>query len=893
MLLIDMCKSVRRRLQCLRAASLLLLSLTIVTHSLPGVSASDRVDSGLVVLYDCDETEGATVHDRSGVGKPLHLQIKDPGKIRWQDGALVVTGSTVIQSVGNGDKLTDAIRRTNALSIEAWLTPADAAQKGPARIISLSKNPSERNVTLGQEADRFDLRLRTTETSTNGIPSTQTPRRLARPELTHVIATRSQNGQVVLYVNGKRTATGKAAGQTSNWNRGHQLILANEVTGDRAWRGRLHLVAAYSRALSAEEVLQNFSAGPHGHSLSPAERAQQQLLAKQTHEFNNRVAPLLARHCLECHDAAVTKGGLNLSRQVTMLQGGESGPAVVAGKAADSLLWQYVESGEMPKSRAPLSPEEQATLRDWIDAGAVWTSPVIDPATYAHQGHAGEVWVQRLTRPEYIETVRAAVGVDISDLAERKLPADLRADGFSNTAYNLSVDLEHIEAYGELAREISQRMDVLKFVSQFSRSRKLSTDDTMRQQVAEIGKWLFRGPLDEHEINDFSGIATTVASAGGDYEEAMRYIIEAMLLSPRFVYRIEHQRGSGMSRDVSSWELASRLSYIIWGGPPDKELFRHAESGDLLSDDVLQEQVRRMLEDPRSVQRSLQFIDEWLNLGRLKNLRPDAELFPDWDATLAADMRRETRDYFREVVWQQQRPLADLLNAQLTVATPRLARHYDLQPDGKDGTPSVYDLTGVPARGGLLTQASVLTMGGDQASMVTRGLFVLHDLLRGTVNAPPPCVNTTPPPTRAGLTQRDIAQIRIADDNCGVCHVRFEPLAFALEKFDGVGAYHERDQHGNELRDDGDILFPGQAEAVAYESSAQLMDLLAGNPRVRESLTWKVTQFVLGRPLVADDAAIVTDIHQQAQRNGGTWKALITAIVSSDLVVKTRTEQSD
>jgi hypothetical protein len=177
--------------------------------------------------------------------------------------------------------------------------------------------------------------------------------------------------------------------------------------------------------------------------------------------------------------------------------------------------------------------------------------------------------------------------------------------------------------------------------------------------------------------------------------------------------------------------------------------------------------------------------------------------------------------------------------------------------------------------------------------MVSRGLFVLHDLLRGTVNAPPPCVNTTPPATKAGLTQRGIAEQRIANQQCGVCHARFEPLAFGLEKFDGIGGFHSQDEHGNPLRDDGEVLFPGEAEPVAYESSVELMDLLAASERVKESLTWKVAQFALGRPLVAEDAAKLKEVHLVSQEGGGTYPSLMAAIVLSDLVQKTATEKAE
>ena len=144
-------------------------------------------------------------------------------------------------------------------------------------------------------------------------------------------------------------------------------------------------------------------------------------------------------------------------------------------------------------------------------------------------------------------------------------------------------------------------------------------------------------------------------------------------------------------------------------------------------------------------------------------------------------------------------------------------------------------------------------------------------------------LDTTPVPSKPGLSQRTIAEKRIANVSCSGCHVRFEPLAFGLEKFDGIGAHHDTDEYGNQLRDDGEVLFPGTAKAVKYSSSSELMDLLARNDRVSESITWKVTQFALGRPLGVSDARIVREIHKIAQQGGGTYQSLITAIVASDL----------
>ncbi|MCH7989601.1 MAG: DUF1587 domain-containing protein, partial [Planctomycetes bacterium] len=492
-------------------------------------SKSLRTRSGLLALYDFSSPSGLIVKDRSGVGKPVDLRITNPKAVHRSKGSLEVRGKTLIRSDKPATRITEAIRRSGEITIEAWIRPAKTNLTGPARIVTLSKNGNERSFTLGQDGDRFDVRFRTTKTSANGIPSLSSPKKSLTTRKTHVVYTRDRSGRARIFVNGKRSAERTVFGATRNWKRSFRLALANELSNDRPWQGTYYLVAIYNRDLSPGEIQQNFKAGAEGLS------APQLVENKQQHLFETQIAPLLAKHCLDCHDSASKKGRLDLSRKGRAFAGGESGKAIVPGKAAKSLLWEQVASDEMPKDQPPLSPREKTVLREWIDAGAVWSLERIDQANYAHEGRNNEIVLQRLTVPEYIETVRSAVGVDIAKEARETLPPDLRADGFSNTAYNLNVDLKHVEVYARLAETIVTRMDVMKFAAKFSKSRKLSTDDTMRQFVAKLGKWLLRGPLDDHEVTTYSGIATTVASAGGTYKEAVSYIIEAMLQSPRFI----------------------------------------------------------------------------------------------------------------------------------------------------------------------------------------------------------------------------------------------------------------------------------------------------------------------------------------------------------------------
>ena len=830
--------------------------------------------------------------------------------------------------------------------------------------------------------------------------------------------------------------------------------------------------------------------------------------------FDSKIAPIFARYCFECHDTANQEGKLDLSKKDSAMGNRKGGKAIVPGKSSESPLWKAVEANEMPEDRPPLSPEEKKSLKEWIDSGAVWTADTIDSIAVGRDARATASWIRRLTVPEYVETVRAAVGIDIEKDANRLLPADVRADGFHNTAYNLTADILHVEAYSRLAGIIISKMDVLAFVSRFGDCKDVN-DQCMAEFVSKMGKWLVRGPLEKHETKSFLALAKAVTKDGGNFKEAASYVVEAMLQSPRFIYRIENQTGDGKPRPASTYELASRLSYTIWGAPPDEELLKTADSGKLHEDKVLRSQVSRMLEDPRAIKRSSRFLYEWLDLDRLKNLRPDPKKFPKWNESLAADMRAETLAYFEEIAWKQKRPLANLLNARITFATPRLAEFYGIKPKsrtleklspasksglvvlynfkegsgdtitdatGKDpinlkiespaavewkkeglrlkdstlisstgstrklvnvmkksnaitleawitpasasqngparivtfssgastrnftlgqekeeydlrlrtsstdgnGLPSLttsgkaakqklthvvytraasgaaklyvngvekaarqitgdlaswdekfkvalgnetskdrpwkgtyhlvaiydraltpaeisassqpferYDLASTPARGGLLTQGSFLTVGGEEASMVARGLTVLHDFLYSAVGNPPPCADTTPVPTKPGLTQRAIAQARIDNKSCGGCHSKFEPLAFGLEKFDGLGAFHQKDEHGNQLREDGEILFPGEAKPVPYKTATELMNLLAASPRVQKNFTRKVTQFAIGRPLVESDAPLIDKIHATAQKNGGTYASVITAIVTSDLVRMTQTEKQE
>ncbi len=218
-----------------------------------------RVTEGLQALYTFGG-EGPLVKDLSGSEDPLDLTLPDEGVQRTEQG-ITITSTSLVATDGPAASLVQACMETNELTIEAWLKPANLAQSGPSRIVTLSLDTAQRNFTLGQDKDKFDVRLRTTRTGDNGTPSVSTDPGTLTTEWTHVVYTRAETGEASIWLNGTLAKTEMVPGDFSTW-RGFRFGLANEMTKDRTWLGQIRLVALYNRALDAAEVTKNFRAGP-------------------------------------------------------------------------------------------------------------------------------------------------------------------------------------------------------------------------------------------------------------------------------------------------------------------------------------------------------------------------------------------------------------------------------------------------------------------------------------------------------------------------------------------------------------------------------------------------------------------------------------------------------
>lgn len=496
---------------------------------------------------------------------------------------------------------------------------------------------------------------------------------------------------------------------------------------------------------------------------------------------------------------------------------------------------------------------------------------------------AGEVdpgpnLIRRLTNPEYVASVQAVTGINVGAEAAMEFPADLRADGFSNTNAGLIVTLDHVQAYERLAALAVEMVGDLEQLAEQYTSCADFSEGCKRELVDAMGLRLFRGPIQAPEREALLPLFDVVEEEGDGFPVAVGLVAEAMLQSPRFLYRVETETGDGALRELDGYELAARLSYLAWGAPPDDDLYAAAADDALVSDEQIESQLRRMLADDRARGASRKFAADWVHLARLDNLPRDPDKFPAWDPALGRAMQDETLALFESVAWDEGRPVTDLFDAQQTMVTPDLAEHYGFASQPGD---AFYDLSGVPERGGLLTHGSVLTLGGNDASMVARGQFILETFLCGRVASPPDGVDTTPPEVEPGRSQRSYSEDRTSNPACAGCHRQLEPPAWGIERFLADGSYRQEDALGNPLLQDGSLWFPGDAEPTPFSSIPEMMQALAESERVRDCFSLKSVQFALGRPLLASDGCSLAQVRDRFAQTDGTYEDLLVAIALS------------
>ena len=408
--------------------------------------------------------------------------------------------------------------------------------------------------------------------------------------------------------------------------------------------------------------------------------------------------------------------------------------------------------------------------------------------------------------------------------------------------------------------------------------------------LATLARHAYRRPVTGTEVAALKKFVDMAVADGQSVEQGIGLAIQAMLVSPHFLFHIErdlYPNDPGRMHRVSDVELASRLSYFLWNSMPDEELLSLAERRRLNVPEVLDAQVKRMLADPKSEAMAENFAGQWLEIRNLDAIKPDPQKFPAWGPELRDAMKAETRMFF-DTILKENRPIGEFIDARYTFLNELLAKHYGIE--GVSGPEfRRVDLT-TPERGGVLTQGSVLAVSSypTRTSVVIRGKYILQNIL-GTPPPPPPADVPALDEQAVGTTASLRKQMENHRTNaiCASCHSRMDPLGFALENYDAIGKWRTMD--GGFPVDSTGVL-PGGKK---FSNSAEMRQILSERvPELTRTLTEKLLIYSLGRGLQRYDRPTVNGITKKVAASGYGFQTLVQEVVRSMPFQSRRAEEA-
>jgi hypothetical protein len=414
-----------------------------------------------------------------------------------------------------------------------------------------------------------------------------------------------------------------------------------------------------------------------------------------------------------------------------------------------------------------------------------------------------------------------------------------------------------------------------------------------RRIITNLAAIAFRRPVTAADVDPLVEFYQA-GRKDGDFNTGIEMALARILSSVKFIYRIEEEPAGPAVRTVADKvtsyrikdiDLASRLSYFLWSRGPDQELMKIAAAGRLKDPVVLEQQVKRMLKDPRAEAMTINFAGQWLNLRGLQGYSPLPGVYPDFDEPLGYAMRREVELLFDSLI-REDRPITDLLTADYTFVNERLAKHY--------GIPNVYGsqfrriMLGqdMDVRKGLLGKAAILTTTAkpERTSPVTRGKWVMTNILGMTPPDPPPNVPPLPPQendstgnAKLPSMRQTMLKHRVRQD-CTQCHSMMDPIGFSLEQFDGIAQWRT-DDNGNPVGEEVTTF-----DGTKVTGPVQLRNWLVTNysNAFVEVASEKMLTYALGRGLEYQDMPLVRAVARQANRSNNRFSALVLAVVKSD-----------
>jgi len=506
---------------------------------------------------------------------------------------------------------------------------------------------------------------------------------------------------------------------------------------------------------------------------------------------------------------------------------------------------------------------------------------------------AASLWcadVRRLTHSQYNNTVRDLLG----DRTKPALhfPAEDFVDGFKGQRQAQTISPLLAEAYSGAAEKLARN------AFRFGDRRELipcrpsaATDASCAKDfVRRFGQRAFRRPLSQEEEAEFIALLLKEARRAGQFLAGAQIVVEAMLQSPNFLFRIDRSSGP--------FEIASRLSYALWDTMPDEELFRSATAGELRTPEEIETQARRMLQSAFAREALNEFISQWMRFDRLFSSVKDRRLYTDFVPSLAEAMAEETRRLAYHLVWND-RSFMEFFSADYTFANADLANLYEFsapaQPFGLVKYPPDSERAGVLGHGLFLAQ----TGKPEESSPTERGLFIREHFLCQDVPPPPPGVNSTLPPfliDSKPMTNRErMTTVHLANTSCAGCHHIIDPIGFGLERFDTVGRWHQKQQltifptkdqrktvkpQHHELELDTRASIVGMPNS-GFSSARELGRILARDPGCQKCVVRQWFRFAFGRRETTNDRADLDRVFEDFRRSEFRFQEMVVSLMKS------------
>jgi hypothetical protein len=531
-----------------------------------------------------------------------------------------------------------------------------------------------------------------------------------------------------------------------------------------------------------------------------------------------------------------------------------------------------------PNAEAPNGVDPVTGLPIGTDGGTGTGSQLLscDPTLV----NPGPSFVRRLNRFEYNNAIRDLLG-DASSPAD-DFPSEERRLGFDNNATALQVSPALAEQYMISAEALATTAVTNKLSSLVpcDPTAAAGADACAAQFIDSFGQKAYRRPLTSAEKTSMKTVFDVGAKT--DFASGVRLVVETMLQSAPFLYRVEFGQPPASGESVvklTSWEMASRLSFLIWQSMPDDELRRAASNDELTAKDKVAAQVSRMMDDPRARDVFAHFHELWLHTEQIPSIEKDTAVFTTFSSDLVPLMTEETRRFLDYVVWDGPGTLQALLTSPTTFVNDKLAGYYGVSgASGSSFTQVDLDAT---KHAGILTQGGVMAMLGkaNQTAPVQRGKFIREQLLCHPLPPPPANIMIKPPDVSPTLSTRERFAAHRTQELCATCHNLMDPIGLGFENYDGAGMYRTM-ENGKLIDASGEVM---QSDITGtFNGAVDLAPKLAGSKEVQSCVVKSWFRYAYGRAETNDDACTLQGVGQKFEASQFNLKSLVVALTTTD-----------